>query len=151
MAADLGGAPDGRTWTSAFNARDGYATTSRVGQIQANGFGLYDMHENADEWCADRYDAYYYAGSPSADPSGPATGSHRVGRGGGYSDCPAMCGWPVGSPFRAGLSLLVTRLPRRPSCSGASQVTSERRWQSRRHEPCGRTADRSESCLSCSN
>ena len=40
------------------------------------------MHGNAGEWCWDRYDKDYYAGSPVEDPHGPASGNHRVQRGG---------------------------------------------------------------------
>jgi formylglycine-generating enzyme required for sulfatase activity len=52
------------------------------GVDMANGFGLYDMAGNAYEWCNDWYDAAYYAYSPSANPTGPATGTMRVMRGG---------------------------------------------------------------------
>ena len=35
------------------------------------------------EWCADWYGEDYYRVSPVDDPTGPATGSVRVSRGGG--------------------------------------------------------------------
>jgi formylglycine-generating enzyme required for sulfatase activity len=57
-------------------------TTVRVGSYPANALGLYDMHGNVWEWCADRYGAYP-AGRVS-NPSGPAEGSPRVGRGGSW-------------------------------------------------------------------
>jgi formylglycine-generating enzyme required for sulfatase activity len=53
-----------------------------VGKKQPNAWGLYDMHGNAWEWVQDWYDAKYYAGSPSSDPKGPASGQYRVLRGG---------------------------------------------------------------------
>ena len=61
-------------------------STHPVGQKMPNGWGLYDMHGNAREWCADWYDASYYATSPVDDPPGPATpgpaaGTCRVVRG----------------------------------------------------------------------
>ena len=68
--------------------RDGYAWTAPVGKFRPNAFGLYDMHGNAWEWCADWYAEDYYKESPVDDPQGPSAGSSRVARGGGYSSTP---------------------------------------------------------------
>jgi formylglycine-generating enzyme required for sulfatase activity len=58
--------------------------TCKVGSYKPNGFGLFDMHGNIWQWCADWYDAKYYSNSPRQDPRGPAEGSRRVERGGGW-------------------------------------------------------------------
>lgn len=59
-------------------------TTIDVGTFAPNGWGLYDMHGNVAEWCWDYYGAYN--ADPTTDPTGPASGSLRVNRGGGWND-----------------------------------------------------------------
>ena len=58
--------------------------TERVGQFPANAFGLHATAGNVWEWCADWYDADYYATAPSQAPQGPATGRFKVLRGGSW-------------------------------------------------------------------
>jgi formylglycine-generating enzyme required for sulfatase activity len=68
----------------ALDGRDGHAFTAPAGSYAPNAFGLHDMHGNAWEWTADWHDDGYYAISPVDDPTGPATGSVRVRRGGSW-------------------------------------------------------------------
>jgi formylglycine-generating enzyme required for sulfatase activity/flavodoxin len=59
-------------------------TTVPVGSFSPNGWGLYDMHGNVREWCWDYYGPY--SAESQTDPTGPASGSLRVNRGGGWND-----------------------------------------------------------------
>jgi formylglycine-generating enzyme required for sulfatase activity len=72
--------------------------TCKVGSYKPNAFGLFDMHGNVSEWCADWYARDYYRKSPKVDPGGPADGTLRVTRGGGWSSTGRDCR----SAFRRG-------------------------------------------------
>jgi sulfatase modifying factor 1 len=57
-----------------------------VGEKRANGFGLFDVLGNVEEWVNDWYDENYYKHSPSQDPAGPPSNPNcRALRGGSYS------------------------------------------------------------------
>lgn len=65
---------------------DGYPQHSPVG-IYPNGasfYGVLDMAGNVNEWVFDWYDPDYYSASPYANPTGPATGTFKVERGGSW-------------------------------------------------------------------
>ena len=66
-------------------ANDGYLFTAPVGRFRPNAFGLYDMHGNAVQWCADWYARGYYAVAPIDDPAGPESGSGRIQRGSSWN------------------------------------------------------------------
>ena len=65
------------------------STTHAVGEKRPNAWGLYDMHGNVWEWCADWYGEY--TNTPLDDPAGQITGSYRVHRGGCWFSSASFC------------------------------------------------------------
>ena len=82
---DYAGSLDAMAWYSANSG----SQTQPVGQKQPNAWGLYDMHGNVFEWCFDWIDRY--PSGTITDPTGAASGSHRVDRGGSYLNEAAPC------------------------------------------------------------
>jgi formylglycine-generating enzyme required for sulfatase activity len=75
-----------------YNSGDtGRGSTAPVKQYRPNAWGLYDMHGNAAEWCADWYGDYPVR--PVTDPPGPHanTAGFRVIRGGSWQSFADEC------------------------------------------------------------
>jgi formylglycine-generating enzyme required for sulfatase activity len=60
--------------------------TNQVGSypLGASPYGVLDMAGNALEWVNDWYQSDYYSTSPDNNPQGPASGTYKILRGGGW-------------------------------------------------------------------
>ena len=65
------------------------STTNPVKTRAPNELGIYDMSGNVYEWCSDWKGSY--SSAAQTDPTGPATGSARVIRGGGWGNIAKGC------------------------------------------------------------
>jgi len=65
------------------------STTHPVAQKKPNPWGLYDVHGNVWQWVSDWYGNV--PNGPEIDPTGPATGSNRVWRGGSWEEGAEYC------------------------------------------------------------
>ena len=66
-------------------------TTHPVATKAPNELGIYDMSGNVMEWCSDWYSSSYYSSSSQYNPTGPASGSDRVHRGGSWYSNAGSC------------------------------------------------------------
>jgi sulfatase modifying factor 1 len=69
-------------WSVDWN--DGYPFTAPVATYRPNPFGLFDMHGNVFEWCADPWPTKGYDGRPLLDQDEPVTPGSRLVRGGSF-------------------------------------------------------------------
>ena len=75
--------------------------TTEVGSFPPNAFGLYDMHGNLWEWCADTWHEDY-TGAPADSGVWPGQDTgERVVRGGSWHETPNHCRSAVRLKFRA--------------------------------------------------
>jgi formylglycine-generating enzyme required for sulfatase activity len=75
--------------------------TTTVGSFPPNAFGLYDMHGNVWEWCADTWHENY-EGAPKDASAWINDNDNRVLRGGSWFDYPGFCRSPCRVSFDAG-------------------------------------------------
>jgi formylglycine-generating enzyme required for sulfatase activity len=86
------GTLDSIAWYYGNSSVGGTYQTHAVKGKQANAWNLYDMLGNVGEWTSDWWDnswngsSSYWAATPVTDPTGAASGSARVYRGGGWDN-----------------------------------------------------------------
>jgi formylglycine-generating enzyme required for sulfatase activity len=116
-------------WGDNENLRDEFAWTNsnaryhthNVGLKKPNRWGLFDMHGNVFEWCADWYDVDY-GDKPLIDPKGPSIGTERVLRGGCWDVLETSAGrWKNETTYRNGfVGFRVVLIENKPKNSGAA-------------------------------
>ncbi len=113
---------DGVIAKMAISAKDGYLLMAPVGRFKPNAWGLYDMHGNAQQHCADWYNYQYYKASPTDNPKGPSDDAmgpsrrkYRVARGSCFDSLPADArsaargsGGPDSASYTTGLRVAMT-------------------------------------------
>ena len=76
----------GQKNTAVFDHGCGKKGTWAVGSHSGkNGYGLYDVAGNANEWVMDWFGDSYYSSSPQSNPPGPGSGPDRIVRGSNFT------------------------------------------------------------------
>ncbi len=68
-----------------------FHSTSEGGKYPPNAFGVYDMHGNLMEWCADNWLDDYSASPRDGSAYQMQNNPYRVARGGSWHDTPELC------------------------------------------------------------
>jgi len=95
--AARGGLPGKRyPWGDGLSASDAnynLGVSAEIGGYPPNGYGIYDMAGNAQEWCNDGYQTDYYSVSQATDPQGPevSTQNRKMIRGGWWNGSSVTC------------------------------------------------------------
>ena len=77
-----------RGWANSNEDTEDFPSTAPVGYFSegVSPYGVHDTAGNVSEWVQDRYAEDYYYRSPKRHPEGPASGLHRVHRGGSWKE-----------------------------------------------------------------
>lgn len=107
-----------------------------VGRHKPNAWGLYDVHGQVEQWCADWYGPY--VAGPQTDPVGRASGEFRVTRGGSCNtpvfylrsanrlgDLPSDRNWLIGFRIVRGKAPTTAPLPAPPPAIWAQNVSQK--------------------------